>query len=117
MALTPGTRLGTYEVVALLRVGGMGEVYRAFDSKLERYVAIKVLPTELVENGAALARFEREAKAIAALSHPNILSIFDFARDGTTVFAVMELRIHAERGSGPSLLFCPRHVTSQPTPD
>jgi len=69
----------------------MGEVYRARDPKLDRHVAIKVLPTQLAENGAALARFEREAKAVAALSHPNILSIFDFGRDGTTVFAVMEL--------------------------
>src|SRR5215510_3188068 len=91
MPLSAGTRLGSYEVLAPLGAGGMGEVYRARDAKLDRQVAIKVLPPQLGESPTALARFEREAKAVAALSHPNVLSIFDFGRDGTTVFAVMEL--------------------------
>ncbi|MFI5166474.1 MAG: protein kinase [Thermoanaerobaculales bacterium] len=91
MALLPGTRLGPYEILAPLGAGGMGEVYRARDAKLGRDVAIKVLPSELANNPDALARFEREARAVAQLSHPNILAIFDFGRDGDTAFAVMEL--------------------------
>ena len=78
MALTAATRLGPYEIVAPLGAGGMGEVYRARDTRLDRTVAIKVLPDMLADDPDALARFEREAKAVAALSHPNILSIFDF---------------------------------------
>jgi len=84
-------RLGPYEIVAALGAGGMGEVYRARDTKLDRDVAIKVLPPQLAESPAALARFEREAKAVAALSHPNILSIFDFGTEHGTAYAVMEL--------------------------
>ena len=91
MALTPGTMLGPYEVVATLGAGGMGEVYRARDAMLERDVAVKVLPSHLAEHPAALARFEREAKAVAALSHPNVLAIFDFGRAGDRAYAVMEL--------------------------
>jgi Tol biopolymer transport system component len=78
MPLTAGTRLGPYEVLAPIGAGGMGEVYRARDSKLDRDVAIKVLPSHLAADPQALARFEREAKAVAALSHPNILAIHDF---------------------------------------
>jgi serine/threonine protein kinase/Tol biopolymer transport system component len=89
--LATGTRLGPYEIVAPLGAGGMGEVYRARDAKLDRFVAIKVLPPHLVADAVALGRFEREAKAVAALSHPNILSIFDFGREGDTAYAVMEL--------------------------
>jgi serine/threonine protein kinase len=91
VSLAIGARLGAYEIIAPLGAGGMGEVYRARDSKLDRFVAIKVLPSQLAENATALARFEREAKAVAALSHPNILAIFDFGHDATTVYAVMEL--------------------------
>src|SRR5689334_7715304 len=69
----------------------MGEVYRAKDTKLNREVAIKVLPESLARDPDALARFEREAHAVAALNHPNILSIFDFGSHDETVFAVMEL--------------------------
>ena len=91
MALTPGSRLGPYEVVAQLGAGGMGEVYRARDERLHRDVAIKVLPARFSQDEQALARFEREARAVAALSHPNILSIHDFGRENGHVFAVTEL--------------------------
>src|SRR5260221_6402178 len=86
-----GTRLGTYEVLAPLGAGGMGEVYRARDLRLVRDVAIKVLPAALATNADALARFERESRAVAALSHPNVLSIFDVGQDRGIVYAVTEL--------------------------
>ena len=91
MSLTPGTRLGSYEILAPVGAGGMGEVYRARDHKLKRDVAIKVLPEHLAENPQALARFEREAQAVAHLSHPNILAIHDFGREQGITFAVTEL--------------------------
>ncbi len=91
MTLASGTRLGKYEILAPIGVGGMGEVYRARDSKLDRDVAIKVLPLSLAGDPDALARFEREAKAVAALSHPNILAIHDFGMHDGTAYAVMEL--------------------------
>jgi len=77
MALTPGFRIGPYEIVGTLGAGGMGEVYRAKDTRLDRLVAIKVLPPGVTADADRRARFEREAKAIAALSHPNILAIHD----------------------------------------
>ncbi len=89
--MNPGTRLGPFEVIAPLGAGGMGEVWRARDVRLGRDVAIKVLPEALAKDPDALARFEREARAVAALSHPNILSIFDFGTHEGTAFAVMEL--------------------------
>ena len=91
MSLATGTRLGAYEILAPLGSGGMGEVYRARDLRLNRDVAIKVLPAELSARPDALARFEREAQAVAALSHPNILAIHDFGRDDQMTYAVMEL--------------------------
>ncbi|MEP6770043.1 MAG: serine/threonine-protein kinase [Acidobacteriota bacterium] len=91
MALSSGFRLGSYEIAGPLGAGGMGEVYRARDSRLGREVAIKVLPEELSRDPDALARFEREARAVAALSHPNILGIHDFDRKEGIVFAVLEL--------------------------
>jgi serine/threonine protein kinase/Tol biopolymer transport system component len=91
MPLVAGTRLGPYEVVAPIGAGGMGEVYRARDTRLQRDVAIKVLPERLAANAQALARFEREARVVAALSHPNILAIHDVGREGATAYAVMEL--------------------------
>ncbi|HQT95059.1 MAG TPA: serine/threonine-protein kinase [Thermoanaerobaculaceae bacterium] len=91
MTLSPGSRLGPYEVLDVLGAGGMGEVYRAHDAKLGRDVAIKVLPSDLAANPDALARFEREARAVAQLSHPNILAIYDFGKDGEIAYAVMEL--------------------------
>jgi serine/threonine protein kinase/tetratricopeptide (TPR) repeat protein len=91
MALTAGTRLGFYEIVEPIGAGGMGEVYRAIDTKLDRQVAVKVLPERLADDPGALARFEREAKAVAALSHPNILAIHDFGSDRGITYAVSEL--------------------------
>jgi eukaryotic-like serine/threonine-protein kinase len=91
MPLAPGSRLGPYEIGAPLGAGGMGEVYRALDPKLQREVAIKVLPEALASNPQALARFEREARAVAALSHPHILAIHDFGAADGTAYAVMEL--------------------------
>src|SRR5436190_24262763 len=91
MRLQPGTRLAHYEVLAAIGAGGMGEVYRARDARLDRDVAIKVLPESLSDAPAALARFEREAKALAAVSHPNLVAIFDVGIDGGITFAVMEL--------------------------
>jgi len=91
MTLEPGTQLGPYRIVGPLGAGGMGEVYEALDTRLDRKVAVKVLPEKLAADEAALARFEREAKAVAALSHPGILSIFDVGRDGAVAYVVMEL--------------------------
>ena len=91
MTLAAGHKLGRYEILGLLGVGGMGEVYRARDSRLERHVAIKVLPAKFAANAEALARFRRESKAIAALSQPNIRSIYDIDAEDQTTFAVMEL--------------------------
>jgi predicted ATPase/serine/threonine protein kinase len=91
MTLAPGTRLGAYQILAPIGAGGMGEVYRAKDSKLKRDVAIKVLPQALAANPDALARFEREALVVATLSHQNILSIFDFGTQDGVSYAVMEL--------------------------
>jgi serine/threonine protein kinase/Tol biopolymer transport system component len=91
MTLTAGTRLGPYEILSPLGAGGMGEVYRARDSRLDRMVAVKVLPERMAVDSDALARFEREAKAVAGLSHPNILALHDFGREGSVAYAVMEL--------------------------
>ncbi|HTD53123.1 MAG TPA: protein kinase, partial [Thermoanaerobaculia bacterium] len=91
MTLALGTKLGPYEIQTPLGAGGMGEVYRARDTRLSRDVAIKVLPDHLSQNAEALSRFEQEAKAVAALSHPNILSIHDFGEDRGIAYAVMEL--------------------------
>jgi serine/threonine protein kinase len=91
MLLQTGARVGPYQILAPLGAGGMGEVYRARDTKLNRDVAIKVLPEHLARDPAALARFEREAQAVAALAHPNILAIHDFGSDGGLSYAVTEL--------------------------
>ena len=91
MRLSPGARLGPYKILAPIGAGGMGEVFRARDTKLDRDVAIKVLPASLAGDTDALARFDREAKAVAALSHPNILAIHDFGEAAGVHYAVMEL--------------------------
>src|SRR5690348_14729965 len=92
MPFSAGTRLdGRYEILRLLGTGGMGEVYQAMDTRLGREVAIKVLPPHLAEDSEALARFEWEARILAALSHPNLRALYDLGRDGSTHFAIMEL--------------------------
>jgi len=103
--LSPGTRLGSYEIIAPLGSGGMGEVYRGRDTRLNREVAVKVLVHRLTGNPEALSRFKREAQAVAALSHPNVLALFDYGESDGTVFAVMELldgeTLRARLASGP----------------
>ena len=84
-------RLGVYEVTALLGAGGMGEVYRAMDSKLKREVALKVLPVDVASNSARLARFQREAELLASLNHPNIAHVHGLEESGGTTALVMEL--------------------------
>ena len=91
MPLSAGTRLGPYEILSPIGAGGMGEVYRARDTRLQRDVAIKVLPERVADSAKALARFERESRVVAALSHPNILAIHDVGQEGATAYAVMEL--------------------------
>ncbi|HEU5161897.1 MAG TPA: protein kinase [Thermoanaerobaculia bacterium] len=91
MRFAPGSRLGAYEIEAPLGEGGMGEVYRATDKRLGRKVAIKILSGRLTENRRASSRFEREARAVAAIAHPNILSIYEFEAEGDTPFVVTEL--------------------------
>ena len=91
MALTPGTRLGPYEILAAIGAGGMGEVYRAHDAKLGRDVALKVLPEAFARDPERMARFQREAKVLASLNHPNIASIYGLEDSGTKHALVMEL--------------------------
>ena len=80
MTLTPGTRLGPYEVLSPLGAGGMGEVWKAKDTRLDRFVAIKVLPVKRVDQTSYLARFEREAQSSARLNHPHIARAYDPTR-------------------------------------
>ena len=91
MPLTPGTRIGTYEILAVLGAGGMGEVYRARDTRLNRDVAIKVLPEAFARDPDHLARFTREAQTLAALNHPNIASIYGLEESGDALHLVLEL--------------------------
>jgi serine/threonine protein kinase len=91
MTLAPGAELGRYEIRSKIGEGGMGEVYRAFDPKIGREVAIKVLPAELAENKERVARFEQEAQAAGALNHPNILAIYDVDTQDNILYVVSEL--------------------------
>jgi len=91
VALAPGTRLGVYEVAAQIGEGGMGQVYRATDTKLKRQVAVKILPTSLAADHARLARFQREAEVLASLNHPNIAAIYGLEESGGMTSLVMEL--------------------------
>src|SRR5271156_3306736 len=100
MSLSSGTRLGPYEILAPIGAGGMGEVYRARDTKLERDVAIKVLPAALAQDSELLARFEREAKVLASLNHPNIATIHGVEESGSVRALVMEL-VPGESLQGP----------------
>src|SRR5579862_3755024 len=90
MSLAPGTRVGPYQVVAAAGAGGMGEVYRARDPRLNRDVAIKVLPAAFSRDSERLRRFQQEAQAVAALNHPNILAIHDFGEHDGAPYLVME---------------------------
>src|SRR5262245_24270602 len=96
MSLSPGDKLGAYEIIGLLGKGGMGEVYRARDTKLNRDVAIKALPPTLANDAGYLARFEREAQVLASLNHPNIAAIYGL--EGNAI--VMEL-VEGETLRGP----------------
>src|ERR1041385_696510 len=91
MSLEPGSKLGRYEIRSKLGAGGMGEVYRARDEKLNRDVAVKILPATLSENGDRLHRFEQEAQAAGALNHPNILAIYDVGTNESAPYVVSEL--------------------------
>src|SRR6185436_9289731 len=91
MTLTTGVRLGTYEILGPLGAGGMGEVYRAKDLRLGREIAIKVLPAELASNHDRIARFEREARTVAGLNHPNIVTLFSVEDEDDLRFLTMEL--------------------------
>src|SRR6478735_3774178 len=91
MALSIGSRLGPYEIQSAIGAGGMGEVYRARDTKLQRDVAIKVLPDLFATDPDRLARFKREAQVLASLNHPNIAGIYGFEDSGSTHALVLEL--------------------------
>src|SRR5881296_1661253 len=91
MTLQPGTRLGPYEIVASIGAGGMGEVYRGRDTRLGRTVAIKVLPADLGNRPELRERFEREARAVSSLNHPNICTLYDVGEQEGVDYLVMEL--------------------------
>ena len=105
MPLTLGTKLGAYEILAPLGAGGMGEVYRAKDTRLDREVAIKVLPADFANDPDRLKRFEQEARATSALNHPNILTVYDIGTHEGAPYLVAELlegeelRAELERGA------------------
>lgn len=107
MALTSGTKIGPYEILSLLGAGGMGEVYRARDSRLRREVAVKILPASFAQETERLRRFEQEARAVGALNHPNILAIFDVGTQDGSPYLVSELlegqslRQHMQGGALP----------------
>src|ERR1700681_1597449 len=90
MAILPGKRLGPYEILSNIGAGGMGEVYRATDTRLDRIVAIKVLPPHLADSSELRERFEREARTIASLNHPHICTLHDIGHQNGTDFLVME---------------------------
>src|SRR6202158_3057111 len=90
MALAPGTHLGPYEILSLLGAGGMGEVYKARDTRLDRTVAIKILPEALAADPQFRDRFDREARAISQLDHPHICALYDVGEHNGTAFLVMQ---------------------------
>ena len=91
MSLAPGTKLGPYEIKAPLGAGGMGEVYRAHDARLDRDVAIKILPGEYAKDPERVHRFEQEARATATFSHPNIVAVYDVGTRADGLYVVTEL--------------------------
>src|SRR5271165_2291576 len=105
MPLAAGDKLGPFEILAPLGAGGMGEVYRARDPRLERTVAIKLLPAEFNANSTRLHRFAEEARSASALNHPNIVTIYELGQDGATPYIAMELvegqTLRALLGAGP----------------
>jgi serine/threonine protein kinase len=121
LALTPGTRLGPYEILSALGAGDMGEVYKARDTRLDRTVAVKVLPADLAADPDRHARFEREARAIASLSHPHICTVHDVGRHEAIDYLVMEYldgetladRLLAPRGRS-HLSRCCRSASTSP---
>ena len=116
MTLQPGHKLAYYEILEPIGKGGMGEVYRAKDSKLGRDVAIKVLPDEFAQDEERLRRFRREAKVLASLNHPNIASIYGLEQSGQTRYLVLEL-VPGETlasGSHEDRFLLRRRSTSQP---
>src|SRR5437763_7294088 len=90
MTLTPGTRLGPYEILESIGAGGMGEVYRGRDTRLDRIVAVKVLAAGTASRAELRQRFEREARAVSALNHPHICTLYDVGREGEIDYLVME---------------------------
>src|SRR2546427_1752073 len=118
MSIATGTKLGRYEILSLLGAGGMGEVYLAQDTKLDRRVALKILPADVASNRERMERFIREAKSAAALSHPNIAQIFEIGDDDQTHFIAMEFidgatlreKIHQEHSELRKLLRYLQHV-------
>ncbi len=117
MALRPGARLGPYEILSPLGAGGMGEVYRARDSRLGRDVAVKVLPSELASDRERLGRFEQEARSASALNHPNIVTIYEVGQGDSTSYIAMELvegkTLRELVASGPLPLRKALHIASQ----
>src|SRR2546426_4180472 len=107
MTFTAGTRLGPYEILSAIGAGGQGEVYKARDTRLNRTVAIKVLPSHFSDNAEMKVRFEREAQTIAGLNHPNICVLYDVGHQDGTDYLVMEylegqtLAQHLDRGALP----------------
>ena len=108
MTLTAGSRLGPYEILAAIGAGGMGEVYKARDTRLERPVAVKVLPEHLTSSEELRQRFEREAKTISQISHPHICALYDVGREGNRDYLVLEflegesLAARLDKGALPS---------------
>jgi eukaryotic-like serine/threonine-protein kinase len=100
MSLAAGSKLGPYEILAPIGAGGMGEVYRAHDTKLDRDVALKVLPQAFARDPARMARFEREAKVLASLNHPNIAQIYGVAETDGARALIMEL-VEGDSPRGP----------------
>src|SRR5579859_4228079 len=100
MDLSAGTRLGPYEIIAPIGAGGMGQVYRGRDTKLDREIAIKILPAALARDPERLARFEREARVLASLNHPNIAQVYGIAESADLRGIALEL-VPGERISGP----------------
>src|SRR5262245_32923652 len=91
MQISPGTKLGPYEILSPLGVGGMGEVFRARDTRLGREVALKILPAEFASHQERLTRFEQEARSASALNHPNIITVYDVGNANSTFYIAMEL--------------------------